>query len=130
MDVGDHAAEAGHVPVMLGRVLELLAPAVAAARDAGRAPRYLDATLGMGGHAEAMLRAHPDLRLIGLDRDTTALERSARRLAPTMRAPNKPKVRYPNAYCHHLGRPSSTKARSHSVRHVADSRVAAPQRTQ
>src|SRR5690242_20760328 len=82
MDVGDHAAEAGHVPVMLGRVLELLAPAVAAARDAGRAPRYLDATLGMGGHAEAMLRAHPDLRLIGLDRDTTALERSARRLAP------------------------------------------------
>ncbi|MWA04341.1 16S rRNA (cytosine(1402)-N(4))-methyltransferase RsmH [Actinomadura sp. LD22] len=82
MDVGDHAAGAGHVPVMLGRVLELLAPAVDAARAAGRTPVHLDATLGMGGHAEAMLRAHPDLRLIALDRDTTALERSARRLAP------------------------------------------------
>ncbi|MGI5168848.1 16S rRNA (cytosine(1402)-N(4))-methyltransferase RsmH [Spirillospora sp. CA-253888] len=78
MTVGDHAAEAGHVPVMLDRVLELLAPAV---RVTGRPPVYLDGTLGMGGHAEAMLDAHPDLRLIGLDRDTTALERSARRLA-------------------------------------------------
>ncbi|WP_030144933.1 16S rRNA (cytosine(1402)-N(4))-methyltransferase RsmH [Spirillospora albida] len=79
MNVGDHAAEAGHVPVMLGRVLELLAPAV---RVTGRAPVYLDATLGMGGHAEAMLAAHPGLRLLGLDRDTVALERSAGRLAP------------------------------------------------
>ncbi|MFC9974011.1 16S rRNA (cytosine(1402)-N(4))-methyltransferase RsmH [Spirillospora sp. NPDC127200] len=78
MTVGDHAAEAGHVPVMLDRVLELLAPAV---RVTGRPPVYLDGTLGMGGHAEAMLEAHPDLRLIGLDRDTTALERSGRRLA-------------------------------------------------
>jgi 16S rRNA (cytosine(1402)-N(4))-methyltransferase len=80
MDVGNHAAGAGHVPVMLGRVVELLIPAAQAV--AGRAPVYLDATLGMGGHAEAMLRAVPELRLIGLDRDTTALERSARRLAP------------------------------------------------
>ncbi|POM23998.1 Ribosomal RNA small subunit methyltransferase H [Actinomadura rubteroloni] len=78
--MGDHAAEAGHVPVMLDRVLELAAPAVD--RVTGRAPVHLDATLGMGGHAAAMLAAHPDLRLIGLDRDTTALERSARRLAP------------------------------------------------
>ncbi|MBO2452335.1 16S rRNA (cytosine(1402)-N(4))-methyltransferase RsmH [Actinomadura barringtoniae] len=96
MDVGDHAAEAGHVPVMLDRVLELLAPAVqvtgggaasgrdpVSARDPGSArdPVYVDATLGMGGHAEAMLEAHPQLRLIGLDRDTTALDRSAARLA-------------------------------------------------
>ncbi|MFC0039421.1 16S rRNA (cytosine(1402)-N(4))-methyltransferase RsmH [Actinomadura rayongensis] len=80
MTVGDHAAEAGHVPVMLDRVLELAAPAVD--RVTGRAPVHLDATLGMGGHAAAMLAAHPDLRLIGLDRDTTALERSARRLEP------------------------------------------------
>ncbi|MEO3823618.1 16S rRNA (cytosine(1402)-N(4))-methyltransferase RsmH [Actinomadura sp. B10D3] len=80
MDVGNHANGAGHVPVMLGRVLELLVPAAEAVT--GRAPVYLDATLGMGGHAEAMLRAVPELRLIGLDRDTTALERSARRLAP------------------------------------------------
>ncbi|MFI0371592.1 16S rRNA (cytosine(1402)-N(4))-methyltransferase RsmH [Actinomadura sp. 1N219] len=81
MDVGDHAAKSGHVPVMLGRVLEVLTPAVDATAI-GRDPVYLDATLGMGGHAEAMLRAVPRLRLIGLDRDATALERSARRLAP------------------------------------------------
>ncbi|MEV4259041.1 16S rRNA (cytosine(1402)-N(4))-methyltransferase RsmH [Spirillospora sp. NPDC049652] len=80
MDVGDHAARAGHIPVLLDRVLEILAPAVQAARDAGRTPVYLDGTLGMGGHAEAMLAAHPTLRLIGLDRDTYALERSAARL--------------------------------------------------
>nr|WP_019630728.1 16S rRNA (cytosine(1402)-N(4))-methyltransferase RsmH [Actinomadura atramentaria] len=67
------------MPVLLDRVLELAAPAVE--RVTGRAPVHLDATLGMGGHAEAMLDAHPNLRLIGLDRDTTALERSARRLA-------------------------------------------------
>ncbi|GAA4153158.1 16S rRNA (cytosine(1402)-N(4))-methyltransferase RsmH [Actinomadura keratinilytica] len=90
MDAGDNATVAGHVPVMLDRVLELLGPAVQAAGPAaGRpggepagAPVYVDATLGLGGHAEAMLRAHPGLRLIGIDRDTTALERSARRLAP------------------------------------------------
>jgi 16S rRNA (cytosine(1402)-N(4))-methyltransferase len=86
MDVGDHAAGAGHVPVMLDRVLELLAPAVqvtggGAAAASGRDPVYVDATLGMGGHAEAMLEAHPRLRLIGLDRDTTALDRSGKRLA-------------------------------------------------
>ncbi|MEV5574850.1 16S rRNA (cytosine(1402)-N(4))-methyltransferase RsmH [Spirillospora sp. NPDC052269] len=80
MDVGDHAAQAGHIPVLLDRVLEILAPAVQSAADAGRTPVYLDGTLGMGGHAEAMLTAHPTLRLIGLDRDTYALERSAKRL--------------------------------------------------
>jgi 16S rRNA (cytosine1402-N4)-methyltransferase len=91
-NVGDHASEdagrpaagpgpgSGHVPVMLDRVLEILVPAAEAVT--GRDPVYLDATLGMGGHAEAMLRAVPRLRLIGLDRDTVALERSARRLAP------------------------------------------------
>ncbi|MCW2904081.1 MAG: S-adenosyl-methyltransferase MraW [Streptosporangiaceae bacterium] len=75
-------AEAGHVPVMLDRVLSLLAPALAAPGPGGADPIYVDATLGMGGHAEAMLLAHPRLRLVGLDRDTSALERSRRRLAP------------------------------------------------
>jgi 16S rRNA (cytosine1402-N4)-methyltransferase len=67
----------GHVPVMLDRVLSLLAPAFHRPD-----PIYVDATLGMGGHAFALLEAHPRLRLIGLDRDPTALERSGRRLAP------------------------------------------------
>ncbi|HXA63254.1 MAG TPA: 16S rRNA (cytosine(1402)-N(4))-methyltransferase RsmH [Streptosporangiaceae bacterium] len=68
----------GHVPVLLGRVMSLLAPAFATSPS----PVYVDGTLGMGGHAYAMLEAHPDLRLIGLDRDTTALDRSRARLAP------------------------------------------------
>jgi 16S rRNA (cytosine1402-N4)-methyltransferase len=76
-----HAPASGHVPVLLGRVVSLLLPAIESAAEASRTPVYVDATLGLGGHAEAMLEAHPRLRLIGLDRDPTALERSARRLA-------------------------------------------------
>ncbi|MFV0433222.1 MAG: 16S rRNA (cytosine(1402)-N(4))-methyltransferase RsmH [Leucobacter sp.] len=64
-----------HTPVLLERCLELLAPA--AARDGAV---VVDATLGMGGHAEALLDAHPGLTLIGLDRDTEALELAGRRL--------------------------------------------------
>ncbi|WNV89730.1 16S rRNA (cytosine(1402)-N(4))-methyltransferase RsmH [Umezawaea sp. Da 62-37] len=65
-----------HVPVLLNRVLELLAPAVA-----DRPAVVVDATLGLGGHAEALLKAHPQLTLIGLDRDPQAIELSAKRLA-------------------------------------------------
>lgn len=70
-----------HVPVLLGRCLELLAPALSAPAAAGRDAIYVDATLGLGGHAAAVLAAHPRLVLIGLDRDTQALERSTARLA-------------------------------------------------
>jgi 16S rRNA (cytosine1402-N4)-methyltransferase len=66
-----------HVPVLLERVLELLAPALSMAGAV-----VVDATLGLGGHSEAMLRAHPQLRLVGLDRDPQALTRSRERLAP------------------------------------------------
>lgn len=65
-----------HVPVLLDRCLELLAPA---ASRAGAV--VVDATLGMGGHSEALLAAHPDLTLIGLDRDTEALRLAGTRLA-------------------------------------------------
>jgi 16S rRNA (cytosine1402-N4)-methyltransferase len=68
--------EAGHVPVMLGRCVEALAPA------AVQGAVFVDATLGLGGHSEALLTRFPTLRLVGLDRDPQALERSARRLAP------------------------------------------------
>lgn len=65
-----------HVPVLLDRILALFAPALAD-KDAV----LVDATLGLGGHADALLSAHPRLRLIGLDRDPNALERSSERLA-------------------------------------------------
>jgi 16S rRNA (cytosine1402-N4)-methyltransferase len=66
-----------HVPVMLDRVVELLSPALTAPGSV-----VVDATLGLGGHAEALLRRCPEARLIGLDRDPAALRRAAARLAP------------------------------------------------
>lgn len=63
-----------HVPVMLDRVVELL-------RDVP-AGLYVDATLGGGGHAAAVLAAHPGLRLLGLDRDDAAIAAARLRLAP------------------------------------------------
>ncbi|WP_062444046.1 16S rRNA (cytosine(1402)-N(4))-methyltransferase RsmH [Herbidospora daliensis] len=67
----------GHVPVLLGRVLELLAPALT-----GPSPVVVDANLGLGGHAEAILAAHPNVHLIGIDRDPFAIDHSTARLAP------------------------------------------------
>ncbi|HEX5407495.1 MAG TPA: 16S rRNA (cytosine(1402)-N(4))-methyltransferase RsmH [Pseudonocardiaceae bacterium] len=65
-----------HVPVLLDRVLALLAPALEAPTAV-----CVDATLGLGGHADALLTAHPRLTLIGIDRDSSALERTRDRLA-------------------------------------------------
>ncbi|MGH3951075.1 MAG: 16S rRNA (cytosine(1402)-N(4))-methyltransferase RsmH [Pseudonocardiaceae bacterium] len=65
-----------HMPVMLDRILALFAPALA-----GKEAVLVDATLGLGGHSDALLSAHSSLRLIGLDRDPDALARAARRLA-------------------------------------------------
>src|SRR3954451_11621460 len=68
----------GHVPVMLERILALLGPALSTPSDED--VFFVDATLGLGGHAAAILAAHPRATLVGLDRDTTAIERSGRRL--------------------------------------------------
>ncbi len=73
--------DATHVPVLLDRVLELLAPSVQQAREAGRVPAVVDTTLGLGGHAEALLDRFPQARVVGIDRDTDALDRAGRRLA-------------------------------------------------
>jgi len=64
-----------HVPVLLARCLTLLAPALTRPDDV-----VVDCTLGMGGHAAALLAGTP-ARLVGLDRDPEALRRSGRRLA-------------------------------------------------
>jgi 16S rRNA (cytosine1402-N4)-methyltransferase len=73
----ENAGTGGHVPVMLDRVLELLGPALT-----GPQPVVVDANLGLGGHAEALLAAHPSLHLIGIDRDPFAVGFATRRLAP------------------------------------------------
>lgn len=69
--------EYAHEPVLLDRCLALLAPALEA--DDAIA---IDATLGLGGHSEAILQRFPNVRLVGLDRDPVALEMSRKRLAP------------------------------------------------
>ncbi|MGY4709002.1 16S rRNA (cytosine(1402)-N(4))-methyltransferase RsmH [Mycolicibacterium sp. CBM1] len=71
------ASEHGHVPVLLDRCVEILAPALARP-DAV----LVDATLGAGGHAERFLTDFPALHLIGLDRDPGALAIAGARLAP------------------------------------------------
>ncbi|MDO8731762.1 MAG: 16S rRNA (cytosine(1402)-N(4))-methyltransferase RsmH [Actinomycetota bacterium] len=66
-----------HVPVMRELVFALLAPAII---EPGAT--LVDATLGLGGHAEFALSTFPDLQVIGLDRDLDALNHSRQRLAP------------------------------------------------
>lgn len=68
---------ARHLPVLAQRCLDLLAPAIGSTGAV-----LIDATLGLGGHAEAALRRFPELHLVGIDRDPHALELSAERLAP------------------------------------------------
>ncbi|HEU5161887.1 MAG TPA: 16S rRNA (cytosine(1402)-N(4))-methyltransferase RsmH [Thermoanaerobaculia bacterium] len=63
-----------HDPVLLEEVIELATPA----RPDGI---LVDATVGLGGHARALLARWPDARLIGIDRDPRALEIARERLA-------------------------------------------------
>src|SRR5688572_33419552 len=65
-----------HVPVLLERCLELLAPAL----DRPTPTVHVDATLGLAGHAEAVLTTYPNTVLIGLDRDLEALTHARSRL--------------------------------------------------
>jgi 16S rRNA (cytosine1402-N4)-methyltransferase len=64
---------AGHVPVLLREVVAALRP------EGGGV--FVDATLGLGGHAEALLEASPLVRVVGIDRDPEALALARERLA-------------------------------------------------
>ena len=80
--------EAGHIPVLADRVVELLVPALGAAGtpetpgapETLGAPVLLDCTVGLGGHAAHVLAAVPNARLVGLDRDPAALAVAGDRL--------------------------------------------------
>jgi 16S rRNA (cytosine1402-N4)-methyltransferase len=61
-----------HRPVLVDLVVELFAPVPAGV--------VVDATVGGGGHAEALLDAHPHLSLVGLDQDPEAIDAASDRL--------------------------------------------------
>ncbi|MFY9914847.1 MAG: 16S rRNA (cytosine(1402)-N(4))-methyltransferase RsmH [Nocardioidaceae bacterium] len=65
-----------HIPVLLDRIVALVSPPLQAEGSV-----LVDATLGLGGHTEAILEACPQARVIGLDRDPQALELAGARLA-------------------------------------------------
>jgi 16S rRNA (cytosine1402-N4)-methyltransferase len=66
--------EQGHCPVLLTEVLELL--------SIGREGVYVDCTLGLAGHAVAILERNPRASLVGLDRDEISLRQARERLMP------------------------------------------------
>lgn len=64
---------APHRPVLLRETIELLRPE--------RGGLFIDGTLGLGGHSEAILEASAEARVIGIDRDREALKLATERLA-------------------------------------------------
>ncbi|HEY6803804.1 MAG TPA: 16S rRNA (cytosine(1402)-N(4))-methyltransferase RsmH [Pyrinomonadaceae bacterium] len=65
---------APHRPVLLQETLKFLAPE--------RGGLFVDCTVGLGGHSEAILKASDETRVLGIDRDPSALEYTRKRLAP------------------------------------------------
>lgn len=64
-----------HEPVLLQRCLDILGEAIE-----GKPATMIDGTLGLAGHSEAFLDRFPQLTLIGIDRDPSALDLAAKRL--------------------------------------------------
>jgi 16S rRNA (cytosine1402-N4)-methyltransferase len=66
-----------HISVMRDRCVDLLAPSI----ENSRTPVVVDATLGLGGHTEELLTRFPELIVIGIDRDPSALLQARQRLS-------------------------------------------------
>jgi 16S rRNA (cytosine1402-N4)-methyltransferase len=62
-----------HIPVLLNQTLEIF-------KDLNEG-YFIDCTLGFGGHSEAILETHPNIKLIGIDQDIEAMEFAKKRLA-------------------------------------------------
>lgn len=71
------SAKVSHTPVAVERCVDLLSPAV---KNKSK-PYLIDATLGLGGHAKVFLERFPNLQLIGLDRDASAISIAKSNLA-------------------------------------------------
>ncbi len=68
----DRDLESTHLPVLLEEVVNFLQPE--------RGGLFVDATLGLGGHAQAILAAGPQTEVLGIDQDSEALNRANQRL--------------------------------------------------
>ena len=66
-----------HISVLRDTCIDLLTPAM----NKSETPVVVDATLGLGGHSEALLESNPNLVLIGIDRDLDAIVKAKNRLA-------------------------------------------------
>src|SRR5437868_6363153 len=73
MDAEVGAESQTHEPVLLQETLDFLRPE--------RGGTFVDCTLGLGGHTEAILKASPAARVIGIDRDAEAMAIAGQRLA-------------------------------------------------
>ncbi|MCE2647876.1 MAG: 16S rRNA (cytosine(1402)-N(4))-methyltransferase RsmH [Streptomycetaceae bacterium] len=66
-----------HISVMRDRCIDLLSPAIESSEN----PVVVDATLGLGGHTQALLQKFPHLTVIAIDRDLEAISKAGIRLA-------------------------------------------------
>jgi len=66
--------ESPHIPVLLNEVVNLFSNI--------KEGYFVDCTLGFGGHSEAMLKTYPQIKLIGIDQDSEAINFAKKRLAP------------------------------------------------
>ena len=71
-----------HIPVALARCIDLLTPAIEYSLQNDASTYVIDATLGLGGHTRALLEKFPDLIVIGIDRDESAIAIARENVSP------------------------------------------------
>ncbi|MEI6294684.1 MAG: 16S rRNA (cytosine(1402)-N(4))-methyltransferase RsmH [Actinomycetes bacterium] len=71
-----------HIPVALARCIDLLTPAIEYSLKNDASTYVIDATLGLGGHTRALLEKFPDLIVIGIDRDESAIAIARENVSP------------------------------------------------